>query len=87
MMVVMCGVWNRGWIRPAHAGSRPSCAIDMKMRGCATICTMIVDDSPAMAPSFTIIGRNPAIDSHAVPLAFTRAASTASAIGAGTPSC
>ena len=56
MIVVTCGVRKRGWMRLAHAGSSPSCAIDMKMRGCATICTMMVDDSPAIAPSLTTIG-------------------------------
>ena len=88
MIVVTCGVLEaRMNARRPTRGSRPSCAIDMKMRGCATICTMIVDDSPAIAPSLTTSGMMPTIDSHAVPAAFTRAASTASAIGAGTPSC
>ena len=85
--VVMCGVWKRGWIFDAHAGSRPSFAIAKKMRGCAIICTMIVDDSPAIAPSLTTNGITSSSDCHGVPAALMRAASTATAIGAGTPSC
>ena len=39
-----------------HGGNRPSRDIAMKMRGCAIICTTIVDVSPARMPIFTSIG-------------------------------
>ena len=81
--VERCGVWNRGWMRPAHGGSRPSFAIDMKMRGCASIMTTMTELRPAMAPTVDQHlhgGHGPA---HDVPAARPAAASIATTSGAG----
>ena len=55
-MVVRCGVPKRGWTAPIHAGSSPSLDIAMKIRGCAIICTTIVEVSPARMAILTSSG-------------------------------
>ena len=54
MIVVIQGVRNRGWIFATTGGSRPSCAIEKKIRGWLRSMTRITEVSPAIAPSLTI---------------------------------
>ena len=56
MMVVTHGVAEaQECTRAAPGGSKPSFAIEKKMRGCAIIITSITDDRPAMAPISTSV--------------------------------
>ena len=50
-IVVTCGVWYFGWIFAAHRGSRPSRAIEKKMRGCPSWNTISTDVHAKIAPS------------------------------------
>src|SRR3989449_8734139 len=59
MIVVMCGVWYFGCTRAAHGGSKPSRAIDMKIRAWPSWNTSRTDVMAATAPS----ARTPAAQS------------------------
>ena len=50
-IVVTCGVRYFGWIFAAHCGSRPSRAMEKKMRGCPSWNTISTEVHAKMAPS------------------------------------
>ena len=76
-------MWKRGWMRDAHAGSRPSFAMAMKMRGCASIITSITELRPASAPTVTSTFTHAIAPAQGVPAARSAAACSATTSGAG----
>src|SRR5262245_59848235 len=84
--VVMYGVRNLVCTLLAQAGSRPSLAIEKKIRGCPSIITTMVELKPAIAPNLTRKGMMLISPDSEDPEARWLAASTAIAIGAATPS-
>ena len=72
-IVAMWGVRSVGWISAATGGSRPSCAIARKIRGCASSITRMTEVRPKTIPSL--------MNGESQP---TPAASIPTAIGSGT---
>ena len=79
MIVVTCGVWYFGWIFAAHGGSRPSRAIEKKIRGWPSWNTRSTELIAITAPSPT---NSRAADS-AKPLLPTRSSTVS--IGSAVP--